>query len=434
MANTRSLFGKAQARRRRAGELDELGRREEACEAYRQAGSLYEKAGEFGLAGSMMGMSSHRLRDLGRSDEAFETLERAVAIHRCNPDKWEAARGLRQVASGFMVWGAQNRYKALDNETRSLQDRVRRGKTEGGDPGQRIHALHEYALSRDHGWRGSRQARKALKEALRIDTEAGAGQRASLVSALALIELCAGSHDQARAHYREAIDLSAQKGDLGKLARTLLALGQMELHTGRFDEAESSLLRALDIARMQGGRETFLLGQLGQLEQYRGNWEDSRAWYRKERLSARKDRDNPSEILALRCWAMTEAKAGNLDRARELYGEACSIEEAADHWHGHAHVLRDFGDMEHDAGNIEDACGRYETALGIFQIHGDLQGQAQINSRLGRLLLDIDPTAARQYFRDMARCYAELGHARMRWHARFMAWAAAIRAWCRRGD
>jgi tetratricopeptide (TPR) repeat protein len=432
MTDSRSLFGQAQARRRRAEELGESGSREEACEAYRQAGSLYEKAGEFSLAGSMMSMLSHHLRDLGRANEAFEALERSAVMHRNNPDKWEAARGLRQVASGFMVWGARDRYKALDKEAQRLQDRARSGKTKGADPGERIHALHEYALSRGHGWHGSRQARKALKEALRIDTEADAGRRESIVSALALIEDSAGNPERARAHYQEVIDLSAQNGDRGGLARNLLALGQLELHAGRYDEAEPPLLRAIEIARTEGGRETFLLGQMGQLEQYRGNWEESRAWYREKLQAARNDRDADSEILALRCWAETEAKAGDLERGRELLREACRVEEAAGHWHGHVHVLRDFGDMERDAGNIEAARGQYETALGMLDDHEDWQAQALFNERLGRLALDNDPAAARGYFGQASRCYGVLGHATLRRRARIMSWLAAVSAWLRR--
>lgn len=433
MADNRSLFGEAQALRRRAEELDELGRREEACEACRQAGALYEKAGQFSLAGSMMAMSSHHLRELGRPDEACDVLERAAVMHRRNPDKWEAARGLRRVAGSFMICGAWDRHKILYKEARRLQDRARSGRTESGDPGERIGALQEYALSRGSGWRGSRHARKALKEALHIDAETGAGQRASIVSALAGVEYYAGDHEQARVHYREAIDLSTQNDDWGRLERDLLALGQMERQTGCYDAAEAPLLRALDIARTQGSRETFLLGQLAQLEQCRKNWEDARAWYRKELRAARNDRDKDSECLALRGWATTEAKAGDLERARELFREACRTEETAKHWLGHSYILRDFGDMERDAGNIEEAREQYETALGIFRDHGDRQGQAQLNERLGRLERDINPEAARQYFRKTARCYAALGHARMRWRALLMAWLAAISVWRRRG-
>lgn len=430
---TKSPFGQAQALRRRAEQLDELGRREEACEAYRQAGSLYEKAGEFGLAGSVLGMLSHRLRELGRPEEACDVLERAAVIHRCNPDKWEAAKGLRQVAGNFMTFGAWDRYKAFDKEARRLQDRARSARTESGDPGERIGALHEYAVSRGHGWHGSRQARKALKEALHINAGTGAGQRANIVSALASVEYRAGDHEQARVHYREAIDLSTQDDDWCRLERDLLALGEMERHTGCYDAAEAPLLRALDIARTQGSRETFLLGQLAQLEQCRKNWEDARAWCRKGLRAARNDKDKDSECLALRGWAATEAKAGDLERARELLREACRTEETANYWRGHAYILRDFGDMERDAGNIEEAREQYETTLGIFRDHGDWQGQAQLNWRLGGLERDINPLVARQYFRKAARCYAALGHARMQWRATMMAWSAAISAWLHRG-
>lgn len=412
MADTRSLFGEAQALRRRAEELDALGRREEACAAYRRSGALYEEAGEFSLAGSMMGMLSHRLRDLGRISEACDALELSAAMHRGNSDNWEAARGLRQVASSFMVWGARGRYKALDKEARRLQDRARSGRTKSGDPGERIHALHEYALSRGHGWRGSRQARKALKEALLIDAEANAGQRECIVSALALIEHCAGNPERARAYHQEAIELFEKAGKLQQAGDDLFKWGQMESRAGNHDDARRVLDRALAIKRKAGipQSEAFTLMVIGDVEARRKRYGESRTAYREALALFRKISDRANECLALGGMARLESEAGNLDRARELCAERRELYSKDGEWHGEGYALRDWGDMERDAGDLETAEDLYKEARDLFGGYGDLQGEGQMLGRLGRINLNRNPCSAARYYLEAAKRYRELGN------------------------
>jgi tetratricopeptide (TPR) repeat protein len=282
--------------------LRKSGAAEDALEPLETARRLFQAQNEERMASAALKDKADCLRDLGRLDEAADAYQRAIAEDQKRGDLRDVAVGEGQLAT---VRRLQKRYDEALTGWAEARDRFERL----GDTQTVATAWHQIGMV--HQETGHYDAaERAYQESLRIKAQTGnrAGEGTTLIQ-LGNLYARMGRTEETVEFYRRAADLFADLKDLRYegVARGNAALLLIQLQ--RYAEARRELLRAIECDQHFGhGVEPWkTFDILSRLERATGNPEAA-AQARQQALEAylayRRDggvsqRDNPELFTAV---------------------------------------------------------------------------------------------------------------------------------------
>ena len=232
----------------------------------------------------------------------------------------------------------------------------------------------------------------ALDEKLRLTqetlelTEAGSLEEAMWTFELASTLFQLSDRVEAEKHFRKALGLMEDHGDLGGIAACAFSLGTIALQEGELDEAEQLLRRTLEIEEAKESPQLHLvLEQLGQLAWRRGKIIESREL----RERAEKIRVSLGDRSSLAASYMSNAeeamRRNDLDEAEAALLQALELAEVDEDADGIAATVSGLGDIALQRKDFEEAEGHYARALEIYKDMNRQSGIGFINIQLADL-------------------------------------------------
>jgi len=295
---------------------------EEADELARGAVTAANAGGDDAAQGLALAVQARIDNQLGRTMEAEEHLDRALALLRVSGEKRAEARALQDLAALHAERGrplrAHSLYEAAlrlraevhDRHARPpLLDRMAGILAEQGQLGRAMNtwdeALNEARDCGDRRIEGQIRAHRAVSQRR---AEAGEGCRHGLLAALTV---------------------TREVGDRSLEAELLRELGELDLSLGHLAAADSYLQRAVQLARRLGLKavEGSGRGALGELHAARGELTEARRELHEGRLLLEDARKRLALLELLERWAEVEAGAGDEQAASRLLLEAASAGE-----------------------------------------------------------------------------------------------------------
>ena len=377
---------------------------EEALALYRQI-ELPE-----GMASVMSKLIRH-YRHQCRHDEAEALANEMQDLVERIPEHFAATLRLMMFSLGEMQDGYVTRKKEIDSERSRRARQWLESAREKGDPKELARALFDFAhamsAQKRHG-----ESRQALQEAIALHRQMeDPDGEASAHGSLGLFESHAGEFALGRKHLGLAIAYYREQGASNQLIDELSTLADLETEAENYDAAVAAFGEASELHMKNGderGRAWFL-AKIGLVEEKRGNWDGAfdvlqQAWAIYRKLGCRDD-----ETGVIRNLASLEHVRSRDEEARDLYAQARKLFQNMQNSLGEGYTLRDLGDMERDIGEIDAAKRAYEAALALFKGTCDLSGQASMSWKLGYLLREADPAAAKKHNLTAAAFYRRLG-------------------------
>ncbi len=248
-------------------------------------------------------------------------------------------------------------------------------------------AIAEIEKLRAEAKRNLERAEKAEQEAKTAKAQAEAaeavGEAKAAKKAVALAESAAkaaldGKIEEARQDFAKALD--------GTTNIDVLFLGyEFFKRIGELDEAERLLRRWLSISGpdKESGSTADAYGNLGLIEQMRGNLDAAEAYHKKslvieEKLGRQEGLSSDYGHLGL-----IEQTRGNLDAAEAYHKKSLAIEEKLGRQKGMATDYGNLGNIEVTRGNLDMAESYHKKALAIDEKLGNQEGLARHNGNLG---------------------------------------------------
>jgi eukaryotic-like serine/threonine-protein kinase len=257
------------------------------------------------------------LSPLGRTAEAFEQVERALAEMGPLEDAAIEAQCWRSL--GVISWETGRLDGAVAAYERALA--IAR---ETGDG--LVEARTLVNLGNAHLHRGRPDTARTLYErALAIDQETGARQHEGVtLGNLGILHFDAGEFDEARAYYERALAIAREVGDRRSEGRHLGNIALLLCNQRRFEEGSAYYERALAVARAIGDRreEGIILGNLSDYNTLLGRIDDARDQYRQSLAIHQETGNKRFEAEVFMSGSITELRAGRLDEAEALLERA----------------------------------------------------------------------------------------------------------------
>ncbi|MGX1494948.1 SAV_2336 N-terminal domain-related protein [Streptomyces tendae] len=346
--------------------LREVGRVEEAIEAYRSAGDLYASVGD-GRNGAGVSVSlGDVLREAGRVEEA-------IGAYRHAGDLYASVGDSRGEAGTWTGLGDAMREAGRGEEA----------------IGRYRHALVLYGEVGDR--RGAAQVSVSLGDVLRE----------------------VGRVEEAGAAYSRAGDLYGEVGDRRGAAQVSVSLGDVLREAGRVEEAGAAYSRARDLYREVGDRRGAAGAWVGVGAALRkaGRVEEAIAAYSRARDLYEEVGDRRGAAgawvgvgAALREAGRVEEAGAAYSRARDLYEEVGDRRGAAGAWVGVGAALR-------KAGRVEEAIAAFRRSVEVIRGSEEWYLQGQVLQFLASANQEVHRTA------DARTAYLQAADAFTRAHA-----------------
>jgi len=283
------------------------------------AGDADDDDASLGLA---LAVQARIENQLGRTAEAEEHLDRALALLRVSGEKRAEARALQDLAAlhaergrplrGHSLYEQALRLRAEVHDRHArppLLDRMAGILAEQGQLGRAMRTWDEALTeARDCGDRRIEAQVRAHRAVSQRRAEVGEGCRHELLAALTV---------------------TREVGDRALEAELLRELGELDLSLGHLAAADSYLQRAVQLARRLGlpAVEGAGRGALGELGAARGQLDEARRELSDGRLLLEDSRRRLALVELLERWAEVEAGAGDEQSASRLLLEAASAGE-----------------------------------------------------------------------------------------------------------
>ncbi|HEV2780881.1 MAG TPA: BTAD domain-containing putative transcriptional regulator [Actinophytocola sp.] len=177
-----------------------------------------------------------------------------------------------------------------------------------------------------------------------------------------------GRRDEAHAHFRQALSLFEQLGDLAGQADTHLDCGWMLGHHDLYEQALHHAQRALTLSQNAGYRhgQAHALNNLGWYHALIGDHQQALTHCEQSLAGCRKLGDRRGEAYALDSLAFAHYHLGHHQQAIAYYHQALTLErELGDHY-GEATVLTHLGETYHATTDWDAARAAWQQALAIL--------------------------------------------------------------------
>ena len=225
-----------------------------------------------------------------------------------------------------------------------------------------------------------------------------------------------GDWDTAERYFRDALELCQNEAEiLAKLGRKQNRVSF--LFAAREQDTKSGIATSL--------------GMLGDIERYRGNWDEAENLYRQS-LELRTELGDRSGMAST--WASLgyiQQCRGNWDEAENLYRQSLELMTELGDRSGMTYSWGVLGDIQRKRGNWDEAENLYRQSLDLRTELGDRSGMATSIGSLGENELargNLD--AAEQLLTEALTMFEEIG---MPWHITETNWRLA-QLWHRRGN
>jgi tetratricopeptide (TPR) repeat protein len=295
---------------------------EEADELARGAVTAADSSDDDASTGLALAVQARVENQLGRTAEAEEHLDRALALLRVAGEKRAEARALQDLAALHAERGRPLRAHSLYEQALALRaevhdrharppllDRMAGILAEQGQLGRAMATWDDATTeARACGDRRIEAQVRAHRAVSQRRAEAGEGCRHELLAALTI---------------------TREVGDRALEAVLLHELGELDLSLGHLSAADSYLQRAVQLARRLGlpAVEGSGRGALGELGAARGDLGEARRQLGEGRLLLEDARRRLALVELLERWAEVEASAGDEQAASRLLLEAASAGE-----------------------------------------------------------------------------------------------------------
>lgn len=348
----------------------DLGRTAEAFDNYDRALALIEKSDrKFGLEEAMKMLGDAYL-DLGQYERALNYYQSALRIYE---------RKDRRTEQGFMLSHIGNAYSASGdhiNAASNYAEALERMK--GNKAGEAMVLSARGLFYMNTGDREN--ARKDFDLALAISRE----EKNDLLTALALnniglLESLLAEYLPAAEHFRDALKLTEKTGDKQQWAVTMLNLGFLNNSLGEHDKALENYGQALAVMEMFGNRpgQAYALNNIGLAEALKGETEKALGFYERAALL-----DKGLQEIGLNNRAGLFLRSSDADRAIREYTKALEISRASGNRSSEAITLQNLGAAYHFNHDYRTAVRMYEQALELHRSSGDLRNQALVLNNL----------------------------------------------------
>jgi DNA-binding SARP family transcriptional activator/Tfp pilus assembly protein PilF len=245
-----------------------------------------------------------------------------------------------------------------------------------GEAGHDTHAwqlattLGEFLGRRGHSHELATVQCTALHAAQRLDDSTG---QAYAHRGLARAQAFLGHYDAAEEHYRAALDLYDDLGDVITRASTYLGLAGLAERRRRYQESLAHSRQALTLYRSVD--------------------------------------DRPGRARALNMVGWYEARLGHYADALDLCGQALELQREAGDRGAQADTLDSLGYAHHHLGDYPQAMACYQDAIELQRESGDYRGRADTLTHLGDSQLATgDPESARRTWRRALAILDDLEH------------------------
>lgn len=281
-----------------------------------------EDGGDDAASGLALAVQARVDHQQGRTREAEDHLDRALALLRVAGEKRAEARALQDLAALHAERGRPLRAHSLYEQALELRAEVH-------DRHARPPLLDRMAgLLAEQGQ--LKRAMKTWKDALAEARDCGDRRIEAQVRAhRAVSQRRADAGEECRHGLLAALTVTREVGNRALEAELLHELGELDLTLGHLAAADSYLMRAVQLARRLGlpAVEGSGRGALGELHAARGDLEAARQEFADGRLLLEDARQRLSLVELLERWAEVEAGAGEGAAAERLLLEASSAGE-----------------------------------------------------------------------------------------------------------
>ena len=343
------------------------------------------------------------LIEAGRSAEAITTLDELRALPeparddpRIDLDEARAAEGLSDFRRELTA-AKRAAAKAVATGSKSLQAR----------------ALYEQGIA-ERKLGAAEASRAALLEARRVSAEAGdRGGVALSLMALANLERAQGKLDEAAALFAEARTTFASLGNRDREARAELSQGLVLSQQGDLPGALAHYETALAVLRDVGDRRAAAaaLANIGTMRYELGDLDGALARHTEAIAEFRALGDESRVVVALANIAEIRQDRGELDAAAEALDQELAIARRIADRAGEGYALKAQGDLAAERGDTKAARERYAEARKVFADAGQ-EGWRRL-TELGAATLDLDFGHPERAEPELARLAEEFGRAGM---------------------
>ncbi len=195
------------------------------------------------------------------------------------------------------------------------------------------------------------------------------------------------------------LELAETLGDDGARCEVTNSLGQVAEYRGEYDKAAEYYRQALEIADAVDDQSQVgtALHNLGVVAHRRGEYEQARE-HLKRSLTI-KEGDRFSEKAILNDLGLVAMNRGEYDEAREYYERSLDIASAIGDRRGEAIAVHNLGEIAQNRGEYDEAREYYERSLAIERDLGNQRGEAVSLEFLGQVALERgDDERARQCY------------------------------------
>jgi tetratricopeptide (TPR) repeat protein len=190
-------------------------------------------------------------------------------------------------------------------------------------------------------------------------------ERAQALQGLATIDMRNGKTDAAVKQFRQALELQESIGDLLGQSLTWHQLGSVAMNGGDHNTARSNFAKALELLR--------------QLREHSERAVDSMTL----------EQAQEGEQAILHQFGSMELEENNLEQAQKTLSEAWTIAQQLGEREAEAAAIHQLGRIEAKRGNFDEARQKLQTALGIRWAIGDRAGEKKTFFRLGEIAAQL---------------------------------------------
>jgi DNA-binding SARP family transcriptional activator/tetratricopeptide (TPR) repeat protein len=227
-------------------------------------------------------------------------------------------------------------------------------------------SLGDYLHRRGHWreWAGTQQV--ALDAATRRGEPAA---QAHAHRALGLACTWLSRIEEAYLHYRQALELYEQLGDLMGLSRTRCNLAGLLDREGRYGDALSHAQQALDLSRAAGDRtaEATALNVVGWGHAQLGDYRQALGSCRQALALYQETADRPGQASTWHSLGYAHLQLGEHRPAVDCLRHALRLSRQVGNRHIQTKALNDLGDAHHALGDTGAARAAWRTALAILE-------------------------------------------------------------------
>ena len=353
---------RAEAARLAADMLRVGGGGQQALPLYEAARELaHDHAFEVELALTLDRLGS-QLRELGRMEQAEQTIRESIVHYRTVGERRGEARALRSLSIVLQQTGRFD--EAVAGISLAMQINLELQEDQGlaADLGT-LANLHfftgEFDKSEEYHLRALETERRSS-----IITYEG-----STLANLAILYSDTGRHDEAEELYHRAIEIHRQVGNRRSEGIAIGNLASLLHRTGRLAEARALYQDALEIHRECGNRRSqgVDLGHFAMLLQSENDFAAAESMFRQALALHREVRNRRGEGITLGHLASLQEETGELEKAAETLEAAIELHRAVRNRRFEAGDGIDFGLLLLKLGRTDEARKQWQTAYAICE-------------------------------------------------------------------